>query len=354
MHPVCKAPEAIGQLAMVHRPVSQRGPVIVAVPEPAVVQHKELNAHLRGLFGDIHQLVLIEVEIGGFPVVQQNRTGRMGVPSANDVLPAQGVELGAHAVHTMGAVRQHRFRHMEGLTGGQRPAEVTVVQPHPQARAALLIHIRRGKEAARIHQRGKGRRLMAACAAQAGHALMPGIQPAANHIPFSGPIAGEGDQVVAVIRQLQAQAVRPFEHEERAALVGDDGAAGNHVAVVEDGVQQCDRHVQQLVPQGQAERPGIVAKGGRKAGDAILALGHLCGYKAQVAGCRAVLPANDQRALPHVAQPIGRILLKYAVHGAVLHGEGGVLRQAVTAQHGNPSPACQSRVGSICRPAACP
>ena len=94
-HGVELLPEAFQpawQLGGVHFPVAQAGLVAAAVPEPAVVQHKKLNAQRPGFGRQRQQLLLVEVKIGGFPVVDQDRPDRIAPDAPGQPAAVQGVE----------------------------------------------------------------------------------------------------------------------------------------------------------------------------------------------------------------------------------------------------------------------
>ncbi|MNP52867.1 hypothetical protein D3C76_1472880 [compost metagenome] len=78
-YPAGQIIQPLRQLIGVHNPVSQRGGIVIPLAEPAVVQHHQLNAQLLGGFGDGDNLVGIEIEVGGFPVVNQHRAGLITV-----------------------------------------------------------------------------------------------------------------------------------------------------------------------------------------------------------------------------------------------------------------------------------
>ena len=61
--------DSVRQLLQVCLPVPESLVVIVPLSEPAVVQHEELRADLLRLLRDAENLLLIEVEEGGLPVI---------------------------------------------------------------------------------------------------------------------------------------------------------------------------------------------------------------------------------------------------------------------------------------------
>ena len=73
LNPLGQAGQTTRQALWIGGPVAQTGGIARARAEPAVIQHEELNAVLVRCTRDVDQLILVEIEVGGFPVVDQNR-----------------------------------------------------------------------------------------------------------------------------------------------------------------------------------------------------------------------------------------------------------------------------------------
>ena len=100
---------------LVDKPVAKAAVVVVPLAEPSVIQHQHFNAQLRRLPGDVENLVPVEVEIGGFPVVDEHRTGGVLVFTAAHMLPQDVVIL-------LGKLGQAVLRIAENHLGAyQRP-----------------------------------------------------------------------------------------------------------------------------------------------------------------------------------------------------------------------------------------
>ncbi|MPN27121.1 hypothetical protein SDC9_174548 [bioreactor metagenome] len=96
-----KATKARGEFLGVHRPVAKAGGVVVAQAEPAVVQDEELHAELGTLLCEVEQLVLGEVEVGRFPVVDEHRPFPELPRSPDNVVVHKVVEVGARSVQAL-------------------------------------------------------------------------------------------------------------------------------------------------------------------------------------------------------------------------------------------------------------
>ena len=132
--------QTIRQFASIRCPVAKGRPVVVTMAKPAVVQHKKLNAHIGGCLCNLQQLFLIKVEVGSFPVIQQNGTRCLGILSTNQMVGANAMELTAHAVQAIVRVNEHCFRGAEDIPSGKLPGETILVQPQANPSLAETIH----------------------------------------------------------------------------------------------------------------------------------------------------------------------------------------------------------------------
>ena len=66
--------------------------------EPAVIQNKQINSCLFGTAGKRKQLLFAEIKIGGFPVVDENRTGRKSMGSCDNMVLNKMMEAAAHSI----------------------------------------------------------------------------------------------------------------------------------------------------------------------------------------------------------------------------------------------------------------
>src|ERR1035437_6859532 len=88
--------ESVRELIGVDLPIAEAGLVIVArvaVAEPTIVEQKGFGANLFGAVEQRDDGRLVEVETGGFPVIEQDGTGLGGV--ANPVTAGPAMEIAA-------------------------------------------------------------------------------------------------------------------------------------------------------------------------------------------------------------------------------------------------------------------
>ncbi|MNC29673.1 hypothetical protein D3C75_779340 [compost metagenome] len=100
VYPAGEVSQAAGQFAPVFKPVAKRAIVIVALAEPAVVEHEELDAEWPGFFGNSCDFVGIKIEISRFPVVDENRTGLVAVNATAQPGPVKPVKGPRHAAES--------------------------------------------------------------------------------------------------------------------------------------------------------------------------------------------------------------------------------------------------------------
>ena len=69
---VAQMAQSLREFMRVVKPIAQRGIVAFAMPKPAVIQNKQFDARIFCTAGEGEQLFLGEIEVGCFPVVDQN------------------------------------------------------------------------------------------------------------------------------------------------------------------------------------------------------------------------------------------------------------------------------------------
>ena len=111
-------------------PVSQTSVIIISGSEPAVIQNKKLCAGFLCLFGNVQDLFLIKVKIGGFPVIQQDRTGLISPDSSHKPFSVQPMIYLAHLVQAMVAVYHNCFRSLKAFSFFENPRKVLRMNAH--------------------------------------------------------------------------------------------------------------------------------------------------------------------------------------------------------------------------------
>ena len=146
--------EAAGQLLRVRLPVPKPRVVAVArifVAKPTVVQQKQLEAHLRGVVYDLHQLGFVEVEVRGLPVVEQDAA----LPAAvlQPVAPRPAVKAAADLPRPAAAVRVEQRGRYERFPLPQHVARRIRVDARQRPQLPERVYLKAEPEAARPRQR---------------------------------------------------------------------------------------------------------------------------------------------------------------------------------------------------------
>ena len=82
----CKLRHGAVHLFLVDEPVAKTTVIILSFSKPAIVKHQHLNAKLLRLLCNFQNFFFVEIKIGCFPVVDQNRSFGMLVCAAADML----------------------------------------------------------------------------------------------------------------------------------------------------------------------------------------------------------------------------------------------------------------------------
>ena len=121
--------------------------------EPAVVHYKHFNACLGGFARDVKQLVCVEVEVGRFPVVDENGTADILPLATGEVVAHYVVECAAHVADTVRGEYHDYFRSLEFLAEVKVPAEIIRVDSGEHTGLFVLVHLAACNEASGVAQR---------------------------------------------------------------------------------------------------------------------------------------------------------------------------------------------------------
>lgn len=88
--------QTVRQLVLVDHPVAQGAHVVVPLAEPAIVQYKGIDAQSLAAVDDTEQLLLVEVEIGGLPVIDDDGTHLVADAGMAQMMPEGVVEILGH------------------------------------------------------------------------------------------------------------------------------------------------------------------------------------------------------------------------------------------------------------------
>ena len=144
--------EAAVYLLFIYEPVAKRAVVAVSVTEPAVVHYQHFNAQLRSLLCDVDKLFGVEIEVGRFPVVDEDRTALVLIFASDNVLSVQVMECAGHLADTLVGVNHNDLGSGKFLSWLQLPGEVKVVDTHNEACFLVLSYLCLGKEVAAVNK----------------------------------------------------------------------------------------------------------------------------------------------------------------------------------------------------------
>ena len=96
---------------------------VVAMTEPAVIDHEEFDPEWRRLFGQLHETILVERKIGRFPIVDENGTHGITKASTAESRAVEPVVIPRHPAEPVSGINENRFRSLKRLTWLELPAE---------------------------------------------------------------------------------------------------------------------------------------------------------------------------------------------------------------------------------------
>ena len=142
----------VRELAAVDEPVAERAVVVVALAEPAVVEHEQLDPEVAGDLGDRDEPVLVEVEVGALPVVHEDRPRPVAPRSRGRA--ARGTGDGTRRSSRRARRSCGRGPPREGQLRARRegPRERLGVDPDPEPRRPERLDLHLGEEVARVDE----------------------------------------------------------------------------------------------------------------------------------------------------------------------------------------------------------
>ena len=144
--------EPARQLAQVDGPVAERRVVVVAAPEPAVVEDEQLDAQARRLARDRDEPVVVEVEVGPLPVVEHHRPRAVAPRAPRQPIPVQPVERLGEAAQALAGPGDHRLGRRERRARLEPPRERLGVDAEAQPRGPERVDLRLGEEVAGVDE----------------------------------------------------------------------------------------------------------------------------------------------------------------------------------------------------------
>ena len=283
--------EAARELAPVDDPVAQRRVVLVAPPEPAIVEHEQLDAEVLRLARDPDDPLVVEVEVGRLPVVEHDRTLAVAPRAARHPLPVQAVEGLGQAAEALAGPRDDGLRRGERRARLEAPGEGLRVDADAQARGPERVDLRLGQEVAGVDEaqavglagvlgrrraaQGEERAVLgAAHAAQAADGLAAVDEGPVVDVPLPGPRPAEGHEVPVGVGEVEDGRHRAPDDERRRAAVDERERARDDRAIREQRRPHGDPQAGRRVDEVDLERLGLVVRlgvGRREVGQVRLA-----------------------------------------------------------------------------------
>ena len=236
-------------------PVSETGVIISSGAEPAVIQYKQLHAAFFGFCSDLQKLLFVKIKIGGFPVIDQDRTFFFFPEAPHQPFSVESVINLTQPVQSLICIYHDSFRRLERVSGIQFPGEPCRIDPRHDPCHTVRIHLRTDPEIPAVNERDadgfsgslirirpfqddKRILLMRGVAPDALDLGSPCLQPPHYGVPFSGPRTGKLDPFVFAVRQIKAKAHGSGYLDRCIALINDPRRPGNDPFTAEQSVQQ--------------------------------------------------------------------------------------------------------------------
>ena len=88
--------DQVGQFLFANLIIAQGAMVIIALPKPAVIEDEKLDAEFAGFLYQGMEFGLVEIEVGAFPVIEDDGPFRVLVGDRQNAAPDEGMEGGGH------------------------------------------------------------------------------------------------------------------------------------------------------------------------------------------------------------------------------------------------------------------
>ena len=134
----------LSDFLFVDKPVSESAVVAVSFSEPAVIHYHHLDAAVLRILCDAHNFIGVEIEIGRFPVVDENRAQFFFPGTADDMPPDEIVIRMRHRSESGIRIRKNGLRCIEGLAAAKLPGEEIRIDAERSTNhivLALLCHL---------------------------------------------------------------------------------------------------------------------------------------------------------------------------------------------------------------------
>ena len=79
--------EAVWEAFFIRYPVTERGRILPATAEPAIIEDKPLDPEISRLRSELNETGFIEVEIASFPSIEMYRSGDRSAETSHIIMP---------------------------------------------------------------------------------------------------------------------------------------------------------------------------------------------------------------------------------------------------------------------------
>ena len=333
-----KSVKSVRQLAFIRYPVSQSRVIVVAVFEPSVIEHKQLQAQVLCLFGYRDQFFFGKVEVCRFPVVDEHRTMAQPVFSAHYVIADHAVIVVREICQTVRAA-EYDLGSMEGRFRRQLPAEAVVAYTCHDTHAVKLVAFDLCFVIARVHQhhavagaavlRGfsvtqdnKRIMLMARHASARYESVYTVEQRHALRLTLHAVPSVKVYHIPLTERKLQTHRAGFSQPYYLIARVDYLGAACDDVKLFKDAVIQAYPYVGGVVDQGDDQRlrdlSAVIDRGQTR--DRVLSVSDLMALISELRAAAAVGARGADAGHAEIANAEGGVLLRHGIQriGSVL------------------------------------
>ena len=125
-------------LFFVYFPVTQGTVIGISFSKPAIIHDQHLNATFFRLTGNSKQFICIEIKIGRFPVVDQDRAFLIFELAADQMIPVKVMITSCHLTEPVSGIGHDYFRCLEGFARFKEPGKFLRADSHGHTQVVKL------------------------------------------------------------------------------------------------------------------------------------------------------------------------------------------------------------------------
>ena len=329
-------------------PIAQCLGIVITGTEPAIVHDKQLNACFLAGFCQAQEFVFIDVEIRGFPAVQEHRTCFLLPDAADDAVSDKGVHILAHAIVAVDGVRHHSFGRFESISRCQVELEGTGIDTGDQTHFTECIGFHSLIVVATVNQveaiafascfagvlSGQHHKRIGTVGRAAAVTFINQLAHAHRHfvfLHFPCPGTMEGGEGPISSGEIQLKAHEPFQGNGILAGVDELCRAGDHIVFLEYEIMKLQSQVILIILQGNGQffDISVFLVGTGEGSKRSLSGGDFRLLKEKIRGITAVSVGYFDERLPNITLAMGRhfqadiFQAQGRVIGAVCNGIAG-------------------------------